>query len=85
MSLAPIQLVRSNHELVNEADYVLSIFPPRDSPSTEEHFLNAFRNAGRKQEAPQSYIDPSAMSPSSAREMAEIFDSTPTPLSSTVE
>jgi len=42
-----------------------------------KRFLNAFRNSDRKQEAPLYYIVLNAMKPRSAREMAEIFDSTP--------
>jgi len=67
----------SDHELVNEAAYILSIVTPRDALSMARLFLNAFRNSDRNQEAPLYYIDLNAMSPRSAREMAEIFDSTP--------
>lgn len=65
---ASIELVDAHQELVAQADYILSIVPPRDAVSTAKIFTEAVAGDVRaKDKEPFFYIDLNAISPSRAR------------------
>lgn len=65
---ASIELVDTDQELVAQADYILSIVPPRDAISTAKRFTEAAAGHVRDPEQePLFYIDLNAISPNGAR------------------
>ncbi|ETS84436.1 hypothetical protein PFICI_02461 [Pestalotiopsis fici W106-1] len=67
---ASIVLLGSDEDLVSQADYLLSIVPPRDALATAERFAGV-KTSGRIK--PLYYLDLNATSPKLARKTAEIF------------
>jgi 3-hydroxyisobutyrate dehydrogenase-like beta-hydroxyacid dehydrogenase len=65
---APISLVPSDVDLVSQADYILSIVPPKDALSTAERIVSALKERPRDSGlSPMYYLDLNAIAPSSAR------------------
>lgn len=68
----------ADHELIAQADYILSIVPPRDAVSTAKRFTEAaagdVRDRGR---APLFYIDLNAISPNRARTLESLLEDYP--------
>ncbi|CAF9907034.1 MAG: hypothetical protein ALECFALPRED_003047 [Alectoria fallacina] len=75
---ASIELVDADQELVAQADYILSIVPPRDAVSTAKRFTQAAAGHVRnKDQKPLFYIDLNAISPSRARTLESLFKDCP--------
>ncbi|KAL1311168.1 hypothetical protein AAFC00_001367 [Neodothiora populina] len=73
---ASINVVSSDEELVDEADYILSIVPPRDAVSTAERIVKASaRPAFLARKIPLYFIDLNAISPKTARQIDGLFES----------
>ncbi|KAF1366123.1 hypothetical protein EJ07DRAFT_93288 [Lizonia empirigonia] len=62
---ASIELFTSDVELVNHADYVLSIVPPKDAASTAQRIINALKHDGVRKEKTEAlwFLDLNAGSP----------------------
>lgn len=74
-----IELVPDDETLVERADYILSIVPPRDAAATAQRILKA-SSSQRSSAQPQSrlppcFLDLNAISPRSAREIQDSFSS----------
>jgi Domain of unknown function (DUF1932) len=69
-----IETLPTDISLVSASDYLLSIVPPRDAISTAERITTAF-NAQPKT-TPLYYLDLNAISPRTARQIAQIFATT---------
>ena len=69
-SAAGVQLVMSDVELCQRADYILSIVPPIDALSTAQRVVAA--SAGAR----KIYIDLNAVAPSTARTISQSFEGT---------
>lgn len=64
----------SDEDLAAQADYILSIVPPRDALSTAQRiFAASSKPLFQKRTRPLYYLDLNAVSPRSAREMGDIF------------
>ena len=67
-------MVDADQDLVAQADYILSIVPPRDAVNTAKRFTEAVaahvRDNGK---GPLYYIDLNAISPSTARALELLF------------
>ena len=75
---ASIELVDADRELVAQADYILSIVPPRDAVSTAKRFAEAAAGHVRhKDKKPLFYIDLNAISPSRARALEVLLKDYP--------
>lgn len=69
-----MQLVSTDEELAMEADYILSIVPPRDAVSTAKRILDASSLPSfQKRITPLYYLDLNAISPRTAREIAQLL------------
>lgn len=69
-----MDLVPTDTDLCNTADYILSIVPPRDALATAQRIVKASSNpAFRKRSNPLYFVDLNAVSPRSAREINDIF------------
>ncbi|KAK5123344.1 hypothetical protein LTR85_002775 [Meristemomyces frigidus] len=69
-----VDLVPTDVELCNTADYILSIVPPRDALRTAQRIITASSNpAFNKRSNPLYYLDLNAISPRSAREINDLF------------
>jgi 3-hydroxyisobutyrate dehydrogenase-like beta-hydroxyacid dehydrogenase len=64
---ANIQCVDSDKELVEQADYILSIVPPRDAIATAQ------RITATQSKKELYYLDLNAISPSTARQISQLF------------
>ena len=65
---ASIELVDADRDLVAQADYILSIVPPRDAVDTAKRFTNAVARGVRDEHTqPLFYMDLNAISPGRAR------------------
>ena len=63
---------------MNQADYILSIVPPRDARATAERIVTASTRSSRSPDRPLYFLDLNAIAPSTARAIADRFvDSTP--------
>ncbi|KAK6088991.1 hypothetical protein SCUP234_00195 [Seiridium cupressi] len=69
---------RSDVELVEEADYVLSIVPPRDALNTAQRIQAAVVASSRISSGGKtlSFLDLNAVSPQTARQLADVFNDT---------
>lgn len=71
-------MVDSDQDMIAQADYILSIVPPRDAVSTAERFAKAATGHVRdKDKEPLFYIDLNAISPSRARMLEAICKDCP--------
>ncbi|KAF1958863.1 6-phosphogluconate dehydrogenase C-terminal domain-like protein [Byssothecium circinans] len=77
---ASITCLASDIEVVKQADYILSIVPPRDAVATAQRIVdtlnskdgvNVREKAGKKE--PLYYLDLNAIAPSTAREIDNLF------------
>ncbi|KAK5007411.1 hypothetical protein LTR39_005413 [Cryomyces antarcticus] len=60
--------------LTRQADYILSIVPPRDALATAQRIVSAFTpERSRDKTSPLYYLDLNAISPSSARSIASLL------------
>ncbi|KAF5345371.1 hypothetical protein D9758_008504 [Tetrapyrgos nigripes] len=60
-----------------EADYLLSILPPRDAVSFAEKFLRESASARREKESPLVFADCNAVNPVTAKRIASLFSGSP--------
>ncbi|KAL2357001.1 6-phosphogluconate dehydrogenase [Cryomyces antarcticus] len=71
---ADLSLVRTDADLTRQADYILSIVPPRDALATAQRIVSAFTpERSRDKTSPLYYLDLNAISPSSARSIASLL------------
>ncbi|RDW73965.1 hypothetical protein BP5796_07407 [Coleophoma crateriformis] len=71
-----IETLPTDTALVQRADYILSIVPPRDALATAQRITTAFSSLGPEgKPTPLYYLDLNAISPRSAREIAAVFHS----------
>lgn len=68
-----IEVLSSDTALVQEADYILSIVPPRDAFATAKRITTALTTSSTALETPRYYLDLNAISPQTAREIGELF------------
>ena len=69
---ANITLVEKDGDIVDQADYILSIVPPRDALATAHRIVSAKLELERRT-SPLYYIDLNAIAPRSARQIADVF------------
>jgi hypothetical protein len=69
-----IETLPTDISLVEKADYILSIVPPRDALTIATRITTAF-NAAQGKQTPLYYLDLNAVSPRTAREIAALFQS----------
>jgi 3-hydroxyisobutyrate dehydrogenase-like beta-hydroxyacid dehydrogenase len=67
---AQIGCVQSDEELVRQADYILSIVPPRDAVATAKRIVAALSKAEKE----IWYLDLNAISPATARGIGGLFN-----------
>ncbi|TVY51089.1 hypothetical protein LCER1_G007826 [Lachnellula cervina] len=70
---ASIEALPSDLSLITESDYILSIVPPRDAVSIATRISSAFNNQATPKKNPLHFLDLNAISPRSARSIADIF------------
>lgn len=71
-----ISLVRSDGELCEQADYVLSIVPPKEAVPTAVRIMDITSDPDfQRRESPLYYLELNAISPSSARQVDQLFTS----------
>ncbi|KAJ4366625.1 hypothetical protein N0V95_000126 [Ascochyta clinopodiicola] len=72
---ASIELLTSDVELVQQADYILSIVPPKDSARTAQRIIEALKHENARKDKKEAlwYLDLNAGSPDSAKEMYSAF------------
>lgn len=69
-----MHLVNTDEELAAQADYILSIVPPRDALATAQRVFNVATSASfNARSSPLYYLDLNAVSPRSARAMEDLF------------
>ncbi|EME49580.1 hypothetical protein DOTSEDRAFT_121211 [Dothistroma septosporum NZE10] len=69
-----IALVKSDIELCNQVDYVLSIVPPKEATATAARIAKATNDSDfQKRKTPLYYLDLNAISPRSARQVDELL------------
>ena len=77
---AGIHLYATDEELVADADYILSIVPPRDAVATAERVVSALQSERCESERREKgkgevwYLDLNAISPGTARSIAGLFE-----------
>ncbi|KAI9817880.1 MAG: hypothetical protein M1827_000999 [Pycnora praestabilis] len=74
---ASLDLVPNDTDLTLQADFILSIVPPRDALSTAQRIVTAAQKINRERTSPLYYIDLNAISPRSATEIADLFKPVP--------
>ncbi|MCJ1322621.1 hypothetical protein MMC15_007970 [Xylographa vitiligo] len=74
---ASVELLPTDTALVEQADYILSIVPPRDAFSIASRVEAASRSAQRQQSTPLYFLDLNAVSPATSKTVAAHFSSTP--------
>ncbi|KYG48241.1 hypothetical protein M433DRAFT_61469 [Acidomyces richmondensis BFW] len=69
-----ISLVSTDIDLVNNADYIISIVPPAESLNIAKRIITVFSSQGfMGRQKPLYYLDLNAISPRSAREINDLF------------
>lgn len=69
-----IELMPSDEEFVAQADYILSIVPPRDAVATAQRIVVAYLNCqDSRRNQPLFYLDLNAISPRASREIHNIL------------
>jgi len=63
----------SDEDLVRESDYIFSIVPPRDALATAQRIVKVLKENTGIRTTPLYYLDLNAVSPCSAREIANLF------------
>jgi 3-hydroxyisobutyrate dehydrogenase-like beta-hydroxyacid dehydrogenase len=76
---AGIEQLDSDVELVQQADYMLSIVPPIDAPATAQRVVDALHSPGAGREGKEKlwFLDLNAGSPDSATALAALFEGEP--------
>ncbi|TVY62298.1 putative 28.5 kDa protein in 7S RNA 5'region [Lachnellula suecica] len=72
---ASVEVLPSDLSLVTASDYILSIVPPRDAMSTAVRISTAFNAQSSPKPTPLYFLDLNAISPHSARSIAELISS----------
>ncbi|KAL1656850.1 hypothetical protein SLS61_000646 [Didymella pomorum] len=73
---AGIEQLSSDEELVAQANYILSIVPPKDAPATAQRIIAALKtNARRKEQADLWFLDLNAGSPDGINKIYNMFES----------
>ncbi|KAF2095451.1 6-phosphogluconate dehydrogenase C-terminal domain-like protein [Rhizodiscina lignyota] len=72
-SAASITLLPTDEDLVAQADYILSIVPPRDAIATATRIASAFKPQERQAAEPLYFLDLNAISPATARTIGALF------------
>lgn len=73
---AGIEQLSSDEELVAQADYILSIVPPKDAPATAQRIVTALRTTPRKPAQPDLwFLDLNAGSPDGVTKLYDLFTS----------
>lgn len=72
---ASIELLATDRELVDQADYVLSIVPPRDARKTAERVIDVLKAGGVREGKKEAlwYLDLNAGSPDTVTELDGLF------------
>ncbi|USP82694.1 hypothetical protein yc1106_09968 [Curvularia clavata] len=68
-----IQALGTDEDLVESADYILSIVPPRDAVATAERVIAALEKRRRAPDRVLYYLDLNAISPETARHINQLF------------
>ncbi|MCJ1391215.1 hypothetical protein MMC18_004077 [Xylographa bjoerkii] len=74
---ASVELLPTDTALVEQADFILSIVPPRDAFSIASRIEVASRSAQRQQSTPLYFLDLNAVSPATSKTVAAHFSSVP--------
>jgi NAD(P)-dependent dehydrogenase (short-subunit alcohol dehydrogenase family) len=73
---AGIEQLDSDEELVAQADYILSIVPPKDAPATAQRIITALKSNTRKnQQADLWFLDLNAGSPDGVNKLYDMVQS----------
>ncbi|KAG9237588.1 6-phosphogluconate dehydrogenase [Amylocarpus encephaloides] len=72
---ASIEVLENDKTLVSASDYIFSIVPPRDALATATRISTAFHALSPPKSSPLYYFDLNAISPRSARGIAELVAS----------
>lgn len=71
---AGIEQLSSDEELVQEADYILSIVPPKDAPATAQRIVDALKKGARKDKTDDLwFLELNAGSPDGVTKLYELF------------
>ncbi|KAF3045422.1 hypothetical protein E8E12_002490 [Didymella heteroderae] len=71
---AGIEQLPSDEELVAQADYILSIVPPKDAPATAQRIVEAVKSGARKEKREDLwFLDLNAGSPDGVTKLYHIF------------
>jgi 3-hydroxyisobutyrate dehydrogenase-like beta-hydroxyacid dehydrogenase len=70
---AQIEFVSSDVDLINQADFILSIVPPSEALPTARRVGYAYTYANRGNRSPLFYLDLNAISPSLAESIEDVF------------
>ncbi|KAG6041003.1 hypothetical protein E4U41_006332 [Claviceps citrina] len=71
---ANVAIVPSDLDLVKQCQVILSVVPPRDAAATAQRIADALSGGTASEETPVFFVDLNAVSPSSAKAMACMFD-----------
>ncbi|KAF3034638.1 hypothetical protein E8E11_002261 [Didymella keratinophila] len=72
---AGIEQLPSDSELVAQADYILSIVPPKDAPATAQRIIAALKtNARKNEQADLWFLDLNAGSPDGVNKIYDMFN-----------
>ncbi|CAI6335999.1 unnamed protein product [Periconia digitata] len=74
---ASIELFPTDASLVREADYILSIVPPRDAVTTAQRIISVFQEEGAEarkgKKEPLYYLELNAIAPRTVRTIGQLF------------
>ncbi|KFY38111.1 hypothetical protein V495_06750 [Pseudogymnoascus sp. VKM F-4514 (FW-929)] len=68
-----IETLATDEDVVREADYILSIVPPRDAQATAQRVADVLNFHRGLRSTPLYYLDLNAVSPRSARSISNLF------------
>ncbi|KAG5981377.1 hypothetical protein E4U55_002998 [Claviceps digitariae] len=77
---ANVGIVPSDLHLVNQCQVILSIVPPRDAHATAQRVADALSGRPASEHEPIFFVDLNAVSPSSAKAMAYMFEKARVPV-----
>ena len=79
---AQVTLVETDGELADQCDIIFSVVPPRDAIETAQRIIDALpqRQRGDNDAAPLYFADMNAVSPSTCRRIASMFESSGLPV-----
>ncbi|KJZ73596.1 hypothetical protein HIM_06929 [Hirsutella minnesotensis 3608] len=70
---AGVRVVSSDLELVQQSAVILSVVPPRDAEATAQRVIDAL-SEGSKDREPLFFVELNAVSPSTCKEIRDLFD-----------